>query len=185
MILAAIDFAAGAATAGDIMLYVVVGLMCLAAVIMSAVSLSGTWLVTLATLILVLMREEQFPGWWTLAGFVVASVVCEVLEGVASAVGVKKRGGSNWAGLAGCAGGFAGMFIGALIPIPVIGSLIGMFACSFGAVYLVEYLREKKADSATHIATGALLARVFVIFIKLAVTLGMILVLILGLIFGD
>ena len=77
------------------------------------------------------------------------------------------------------------MFVGGMIPIPIVGPLIGMLACSFGAVYLVEYRREKKTEQAAHIATGALIARALVIFLKVAATLGMILTLVLGIIFGS
>jgi hypothetical protein len=46
--------------------------------------------------------------------------------------------------------------------------------------YLVEYRRLKKVRHASHIATGAVLARVFVIFIKVGGTLLMTVVLLLA-----
>ena len=64
--------------------------------------------------------------------------------------------------------------------MPVIGWLVGMLACSFAGAFLVEYLRLSRAGEAAHIATGAVIARVAVVFLKVAATLGMIFALALG-----
>jgi hypothetical protein len=55
-----------------------------------------------------------------------------------------------------------------------------MLALSFGATFLVEQRRLKHIQKAAHIARGALWARVMVIFLKVIVTLGMIVVLLAG-----
>ena len=104
----------------------------------------------------------------------------EVAEALAGAWGVQRRGGSKAAGWAALLGGFAGMLLGGFIPVPVIGNLIGMLAGSFGCAYAVEHTRIKKADHAAHVAAGAVMARLGVIFIKIAATLGMIFILALG-----
>jgi hypothetical protein len=54
--------------------------------------------------------------------------------------------------------------------------LIGSFGCAFW----VEHAKMKKVEHAAHVATGAVLARLSVIFLKVAATLVMILALAIG-----
>ena len=158
-----------------------ISLLCLGGLVLSVVSLSGTWLVLAAAAIAAVAWGEEFPGAWTLVTYALLAAGVEVLEAVAGHFGVKRRGGSTWAGLAAMAGGIAGLFFGGVIPIPIVGSLIGMTACGFGAAYWVEYGRMKRRDHALYVATGVILARVFVLLVKVLVTLGMIIHLVTGL----
>jgi uncharacterized protein YqgC (DUF456 family) len=105
----------------------------------------------------------------------------EVVEYVAGVWGVKKRGGSNWTGVAALVGGIVGLVLGTAIPIPLFGSLLGMTAGSFGLVYGFERYRLKQARLAVHIALGTVLARVFVVLVKVGITLGMMAWLAIGL----
>jgi uncharacterized protein YqgC (DUF456 family) len=155
-------------------------LLCLVGFAMSCLSLSGTWLVLLASGIVAWIRWPGFPGIGTLITFFLLCIGVEILEAVASAWGVQKRGGSKAAGWAALGGGFLGMILGSAIPIPIVGNLIGMIAGSFGCAFLVEQAKMKKAEHAAHVATGAVLARLGVIFLKTGITLAMILVLAIG-----
>jgi len=159
--------------------YGVIGLLCLAGIALTAVSLSGTWLVVAGTLLAVLVRPGRFPGWWTLAAFVAVSAAVEGVEAVAGAWGVKQRGGSNFAGLAAMLGGFLGLLLGGLIPVPVAGSLLGMLIGSFVLVFAWERRRLKSQDAA-NIAWGAVTARALVILFKAGAALGMTVVLVWG-----
>ncbi|MFC1672476.1 DUF456 domain-containing protein [Planctomycetota bacterium] len=147
--------------------------LCLAGVVLSCVSLSGTWLVVAATVLIALVREAPFPGILTIVIFVIISGLTEVAEFVAGAYGVTRLGGSKLAGLAAVGGGILGLFVGTFIPIPIIGNLIGMLAGSFALAYLVERNNMKKAQDAATIAAGAVIARILMIFVKTFVTLGM------------
>ncbi len=148
-------------------------LLCLAGITLSCLSLSGTWLVTAATLLIVLITDTPFPTMWTVIAFIVLSTLVEVAEVAAAAWGVKRRGGSNLAGAAAVAGGLAGLILGTIIPIPILGNLIGMLAGSFGLVFVVERRRLRKTDEAANIALGAVLGRVTIIALKVCVTMGM------------
>jgi uncharacterized protein YqgC (DUF456 family) len=152
---------------------VLAGLLCLAGVILSCVSLSGTWLVAGATILIALVREDPFPGVWTVVIFLVIAALTEAAEFFAGAWGVTSRGGSKTAGVAAVMGGVFGIFIGALIPIPIVGSLIGMLAGSFTLAYMVERWHMKQMGEAADIAFGAVIARVAMILVKTVVTLGM------------
>lgn len=153
--------------------YAVIALLCLGGLILSCLSLSGTWLVTLGCIAAVPLGGKQFPGWGTVIAFLVIAAGVEVLETFAGSWGVKRRGGSGWAGLAAFAGGLIGLFLGTAIPIPLVGSLIGMLLGSFALAYAVERYRLNHGPQAAHIARGAVLARLAMLLVKVLVTLGL------------
>lgn len=155
------------------LVYVFVGLMCLVGIFLSAISLSGTWLVVLGAVLAAAVSGSEFPGLGTILLFVYVAVLVEVAEYVAGVWGVQKRGGSGWAGLAALGGGMLGLFLGSAVPVPVFGSLLGMMIGSFALVYAVERNRLKQHAPALHIAFGTVLARVAVVLMKVMATLGM------------
>jgi hypothetical protein len=157
-----------------------VWLLCATGIVLSALSISGTWLVTLAALIAMLLSTTGFPGWWTIVLFLLLSGAVEGVEALAGAWGVRKRGGSAWAGFAALFGGLLGLFLGTLIPIPLIGSLLGMLIGSFAFAFGVERVRLKHAGKAAHIAWGAVVARLLILLLKLGVTMGMVVYIVVG-----
>jgi len=164
----------------EIIVYVIAILLSIGGVILSCLSFSGTWAVLLATGLLMWVRRPEFPGMGTVAVFFLLCVAAEVIEAVAGAWGVQRRGGSRLAGWAALGGGVLGMFLGSFIPVPLLGPLLGMLAGSFGFAFWVEHARLKKTDHAAHVAFGAVVARIGVIFVKLGLTLIMIFTLIFG-----
>ena len=175
-----LDWTQIGATAGHAAGFFAVALLCLAGIILSALTFSGTWLVLGATILAAWLRGPKFPGIATIVIFILLCIAIDAAEWLASAWGVQKRGGSKLAGLAAMLGGFIGLLLGNLIPIFIIGPLLGMFAGSFGLAYLVERNRLKKHDPALHIATGAVLARIAILLVKVTATLGMIAALFIG-----
>ena len=155
----------------------VIVVLCLAGLVLSCLSISGTWAVVAATILAALLRPDGFPGWWTVTAFIAVAAIVEVIEALAGIWGVRKRGGSKLAGLAAFVGGFLGIFLGSLIPVPIMGQLLGMLAGSFGLTFAVEAYRLKKAEHAAHIALGTVLAHTAVLLLKVVVTFGMIVVL--------
>ena len=178
----AIDWLAWLQQGGVVIAWVAVWTLCLLGLAISCLSLSGTWLVSLATVIAVWLRPDEFPGWGLVAVFLVLSGLIELAEWAAGAWGVKKRGGSGWAGFATIVGGVVGMFPGALIPVPVLGSMIGMFVGSFVGAFAVEWARLKHKGQAANIAWGTVVARVLVILLKVVTTLGMTIALVVGMV---
>lgn len=170
----------GALHAVEYAAYAFIALLCLGGLALSALTLSGTWLVLLSALLAHLLPGHAI-GWGLLMIFLGVCLAIEGLEWCASSWGVQKRGGSSAAGWAALGGGILGMLLGAFIPIPLIGSLIGMVAGGFAAAYAVERHRLKAHDRAMHIAWGTVTARVMVLFVKVAATLGMIVALIAAL----
>ena len=169
---------------GAFFIYALASLICIGGLVISCLSLSGTWAVLLATGLLAWIRWPEFPSIGTFIAFLLLCIGVEILEALAGAWGIQKRGGSKAAGWAALGGGFLGMIFGGFIPVPILGNLIGMLMGSFGCAFWVEHSRMKKADHAAHVAFGAVLARLGVIFLKIGVTLAMIIALIIGISLG-
>jgi len=162
-------------------IYAVAGLLCFTGFALSCLSLSGTWAVLFAAVLLAWFRRPDYPGTGTLILFLVLCIGVEIAEAFAASWGVQKRGGSKAAGWAALGGGLIGMLLGGvLIPVPVIGPLLGMAGGSFGGAFITEHARVKKTSHAAHVAKGAVLARLFIIFLKVGVTLAMALTLTAG-----
>ena len=169
------------ASVGVLVGMITVALLCAGGVVLSCLSISGTWLVVAGTVLAAIMRRSGFPGWWTVLVFVVIAVMVEIVEAVAGAFGVRRRGGSRFAGLVAVAGGILGLWLGAFIPVPVFGSLVGMVVMSFILVFGVEAHRLRKVAKAAGIAWGTVVAHVFVVLLKVTVTVGMAVYLLVGL----
>ncbi len=167
--------------AGVGVVYFLIVLLCLVALVLSCVSISGTWLILIATIIAAILQSFSFPDWGTIIVFLVISGLVEFAEAMAGAWGVTKRGGSGFAGFMAIVGGLLGMVAGSFILGPIIGSLLGMMAGSFLLVFLVERKRLESAQ-AVDIAWGAVIARVLIVLLKVMVTLGMVIFLLGGLI---
>jgi uncharacterized protein YqgC (DUF456 family) len=167
-------------TLGSLGIYSLAALLCVAGFFLSCLSLSGTWLVLAAAGLVSWSRWPAFPGTGTLIAFLALCIGVEVVETLAGSWGVQRRGGSKAAGWAALGGGFLGLLLGGFIPVPILGSLIGMVAGSFGCAFLAEHAKMKRADHAAHVAMGAVLARLAVIFLKIGATLAMTATLALG-----
>jgi uncharacterized protein YqgC (DUF456 family) len=169
------------AQAGVVTGEIFVWLLCLVGLLLSCLSLSGTWLVLLATMIAAWLSGPEFPGWITPAVFLAICLGVEFLEFIAGKWGVEKRGGSRAAGWAALGGSLLGSVVGGMI-IPLIGSLIGMLIGGFAAAFAVEHRRLKQTEHAAHIAFGTVLARLMSMLLKVLATLLMIGILIWGMV---
>lgn len=152
--------------------YVFAAVLCLVGLLLSCLSISGTWLVLAACIVAAVFGGRAFPGFTTVLGFLYLAILVEVAEYVAGVWGVRGRGGSWWAALAAVVGGVVGLMFGGWLPL--IGRPLFMAAGSFGLVYAVEYARLRRSNPAARIAVGAVLSRLGVLVMKTAATLGMI-----------
>ena len=152
-------------------------LLCIIALVLSALAFSGTWVVLLAALIT--FFTISVPSLGTLIIFTLLCIITEIAEAAAGWFGIQKRGGSKLAGFASLVGGLIGAVIGSPI-LPIVGTLLGMLIGSFALAFLVEWNRLKHHGQAVHIAWGTVLARLSILFIKTVLTLGMTVYLILA-----
>ncbi len=169
--------------AGVFLAWTACALLCLGGLVLAVFSISGTWLVLGAAIGAALLTgPDQFPGWPALLAFGAVCAAVDVIEWFAASWGVRRRGGSTAAGWMALLGSLGGAILGGMV-IPVLGSLVGMMLGSFALVYLAERRRLKKNAPAAHIARGAVLAGISVLFLKVVATAGLVLWLAAGLLF--
>ena len=173
----------GLAASGIFLAWTACALICLGGLGLAVFSISGTWLVGLAALLAAaLTGPDQFPAWPVLLGMFAVCAAVDVIEWFAASWGVRRRGGSATAGWMALLGSLGGAILGGMV-VPILGSLVGMLVGSFALVYWVEMRRLKHSDHAAHIATGAVLAGMSMLLLKVVATAGLILWLAVGLLF--
>jgi len=171
----------GLGVAGVFLAWAACALLCLGGLVLSVFSISGTWLVLGAALGAALLTGPgEFPGGLALVGMGAVCVAVDVIEWFAASWGVRRRGGSAAAGWMALLGSVGGAILGGMV-VPVLGSLVGMPLGSFALVYATERRRLRRADQAAHVARGAVLAGISVLFLKVVATAGLVLWLAAGL----
>lgn len=147
--------------------------LCGVGVLLSCLGFSGTWLVVLAAVSAFLVPGRAFPGLGTVLLFTYLAILVEVAEYVLTFWGVKRSHGSTRAGVVALAGSMLGALVGSILPFPVFGAIIGIPIGGFLTVYAYERARDRSISGSLRVAAGVLLARLGVILMKLAITLGM------------
>ena len=166
--------------AGVFLAWAACALLCLGGLVLAVFSISGTWLVLGAAIGAALLTGPgEFPGWPALLVFGAVCAAVDIIEWFAAAWGVRRRGGSAAAGWFALLGSLAGAILGGMV-VPVLGSLVGMMLGSFALVFLAERRRLQRADQAAHIATGAVLAGISVLLLKIVATAGLVIALAAG-----
>ncbi len=109
-------------------------------VLLTLLMLPGNWMMVATTVAVGWWQwEEGMFSPWTLVAIVVLAAMGEVVEFLASAVGVRKAGGTRWAGAASLVGAVVGAIPGTvLIPLPVAGSLVGACAGACIGAWTIE-----------------------------------------------
>lgn len=167
--------------AGIFLAWAACALLCLGGLVLAVFSISGTWLVLGAAIGAALLTGTgEFPAWPALVGFFAVCAGVDIIEWFAASWGVRRRGGSAAAGWMALLGSLGGAILGGMV-VPVLGSLVGMMLGSFSLVYLAERRRLRKNSPAAHIARGAVLAGISVLFLKVVATAGLVLALAAGL----
>ena len=171
----------GLSVAGVFLAWTACALLCLGGLILAVFSISGTWLVLGAAIGAALLTGPgEFPGGPVLLAFGAVCAAVDIIEWFAAAWGVRRRGGSATAGWMALLGSLAGAILGGMI-VPGLGSLVGMLLGSFALVYFAERRRLQRADHAAHVARGAVLEGISVLFLKVAATAALVLWLAAGL----
>lgn len=146
---------------------VVLGIWCIAGVALTAAGLPGTWLMVLGALGVEAWTPEML-SWNVIIAAAVLSVIGEVAEFVAGAIGAKKAGGSKRAALGAIAGGVVGAIVGTVtIPIPIVGTIIGSALGSGLAAAGFELTIEgRRGVDARRVGTGAFIGRLVATVLK-------------------
>ena len=143
-------------------------LVLLACWLLTLLALPGNWLMVVATSIYAWFTPAPSPaalGWRTVVAILVLAVLGEIIELLASAMGVTKTGGSRrgavMALVGSIVGGILGVFIG--VPIPLIGSFVAaVFFAGLGAMagaILGEISVGQRLDTSWRIGKAAFWGR--------------------------
>lgn len=122
------------------LLAVVLVLALMAGWVMTVLGMPGNWVIVAAAAgyaALVGPESRLAIGWGVVLVLLVLAGLGELLELIASALGVARRGGSRRAAVFALVGSLAGAFVGLFVglPIPVVGSLVGaVLLSSLGAL---------------------------------------------------
>ncbi|HLP85654.1 MAG TPA: DUF456 domain-containing protein [Phycisphaerales bacterium] len=156
---------------------VVVGspIIAMLGVVLTLVTLPGTWLIVLWSLGIAIWQPDVVP-WWVVLILIVLAAAGEALEFLASAIGAAKAGASKWGIIFAILGAFIGAIVGMFI-IPVIGAIIfGALGAAAGAVAGEMTFAKRTWEDSKKIATGAAIGRLLSMLAKglIAVIMGMV-----------
>jgi uncharacterized protein YqgC (DUF456 family) len=142
-------------------------LLCVA---LTLLQLPGLWLMLLAALLLKLLYPPELFSWTTLGVAAGITILAEISEFAAGAVGAKSAGATQRGMWGAVIGGIVGALAGTvMIPIPIVGTLIGA-ALGSGLVAAGFELTHKDAqmNHAAKVAGGAAVGRFTAAVLKLA-----------------
>ncbi len=111
-------------------------------------ALPGTPLILLGALVYAWYTGFTVISWMTLLALLALTLLSYLLEIFASALGVKKLGGSPW--------GMAGALLGAIIGL-VFGGLLGLIVGPFVGAFLLELAKRKDPAASLRSGVGTLL----------------------------
>ncbi len=144
---------------------------------MTAIGLPGNWLILITAIGYGYLDNFVHMSTGVLLGLLGALLLGELAEFAAGTLGAKKEQASRGAMLAGFLGGIAGGIIGTGI-VPGLGSIAGAIAGSFAAGYLAEYAATGNRDKAGRVAKSIVIGQALGLLFKLAVAVGMVVLLI-------
>lgn len=140
-------------------------------VILTAITLPGTWAIILCSLLI----QWWSPGgpmpfdWWTIGACVGLALLGEIFEFGASAVGAKKAGGSK----RGALGAAIGSLIGAIAGAPflfLIGAIIGaVLGAAIGAIIAERAWVGRSWKESTIVGSGAAAGRLAASVVKVGI----------------
>lgn len=147
---------------------VIVAIGALLGIVLTLVTLPGTWLAVLVAVCCQLWQPTLF-SWWTLGIAIGIAALAEVLEVFASAAGAGRAGGSKAAAVAAVIGSIVGAIAGSVVPLFPIGTIAGAIIGAGLAAGLAERGKSGKSwrDSA-RVGTGAAAGRFAATFIKVS-----------------
>ena len=128
----------------NIIIYILLGIISLAGLVLTIINLPGIWLIFGATLVAGIMDKFQNITPLILVVFFILCLASTFADNIAAALGAKKFGGTGW--------GMAGAVIGGIVGI-FIGGVWGIFLGPLVGAVLFEMLFAKK-DMITSLKAG-------------------------------
>lgn len=164
----------------------VIALFALLGVLLTAITLPGTWLMLLVALACKLVVPESI-GWWWLAAAGGLAVIGEIVEFLASAAGAKVGGAGRAGAWGALLGGLGGAILGTvLIPVPVLNTIAGGVVGAGVLATVLERSRGKKSwRDSSRAGAGAAAGKFVSTLLKAAVAGVMAVVLMAGAVWPD
>jgi len=147
---------------------------CLLCVLLTIVTLPGTYLILFGALLVAIFQPDLL-SWWMVAGLAMGVVLAELAEFASSAAGAA-AGGASKHGLWGATiGGILGAIVGTvLIPIWVVGTLVGgVIGAGLLAGGLERFGAKRTWAETGRAASGAVAGRFFATVVKGIIALAM------------
>jgi uncharacterized protein len=144
----------------------------LAGLVFVVLALPGIWLMVLVSGLCMWWQPEIITV-KAVVTLVILGIISEATDFVASAVGVKRLGGSK----RGAAGAMIGTVLGAifgtfLIPIPIVGTILGgILGAGAGALMVERTIVQQTWGDSLKSGSGAAIGRTVSIFLKLGLTI--------------
>lgn len=144
----------------------------LAGLVFVVLALPGIWLMTLVSA-LCMWWQPEIISWKAVLMLAIFGVISELADIFASAVGVKKLGGSKRGALGSVVGTMIGAIVGTIaIPIPIVGTIAGgIIGAGVGAMMVERGIVQQSWKDSMKSGGGAAAGRAVSIFIKLGLTI--------------
>ncbi|MCB1281403.1 MAG: DUF456 domain-containing protein, partial [Salinibacterium sp.] len=151
-------------------------------ILLTAVTLPGTWLAVLFAGVVVLIQRDSMH-WGYLVGGVGLCVAGEIAEFVASAAGATKAGGSRASAIGSILGALVGALAGTIVLgfLPIVGTIVGAAAgAGLGAIIGERGHAQRPWKESFAVGRGAAVGRLLSVVIKTGIAVVLAVVLILG-----
>jgi len=150
----------------SILLYILLGIIALAGLVLTVINLPGIWLIFGATLVAGIMDKFQNLTPIILVVLFFLCLTSTFADNIAAALGAKKFGGTGW-GMAGAViGGIVGIFIGGVWGI-FLGPLVG-------AVLFEMIFAKKDMTTSLKAGWGTFIGILISMILKLGLSVGII-----------
>ncbi len=140
----------------------------LVGVILTLLTLPGTWLIVLAAIGLKAWRPELID-WWTVGVLAGIAVLAEIVEFGAGALGAAKGGATKRGAIGAIVGSFVGAIAGTFIPLFPISTIAGgVVGAAAGTVLMERGSAQRSWADAARSGRGAAVGRLFATLSKTA-----------------
>lgn len=149
----------------DILIYILVGILFLAGIVLTVLTLPGVWLVYVGVLLLSALDSFEVISPSILVVLFILSLLSTFVDNIVVALGAKKFGGSNW--------GMVGAIVGGIVGL-ILGSFVGMFLGPIlGATIFEIIFARKDLKNAFKAGIGSFIGIIVSILLKIGFTIGM------------
>jgi uncharacterized protein YqgC (DUF456 family) len=161
-----------------IVYYVLLVIILLTGVLLTCVTLPGTWLILLAFMgYAVITRSAGYVGWKSVMTLFLLASAAEMFDILASGAGAKRAGASRRAMMGAVIGGLVGaIFLSFIIPIFPFGTIAGACIGCFVGAGIVELLVRRDVGQSMRVGYHAAKGRLMGIIVRIITALLMLLI---------